>query len=364
MSDRFLATTLRPMRALGATAVLLAAVVAACATPRLRSVAIADAPSFSVRSIALPGASPTGVSLDYLAYDRPHHRVWVPAGETASVVVIDADAGDRLAVVSGFATAEIERHGEKRRVGPSSATIGRGVVYVGNRGDSSVCAVDAISLRLGPCLTLSAMPDGLAYVASTNEVWVTTPRRRSIVIVDASSPSALTSKGEITLDGAPEGFAVDDARRVFYTNLEDRDRTLAIDLTTRHVTHTWQPDCGEAGPRGLALDHERNVLLVACTDHVVALDAGHDGTRLSAISVGGGLDNIDFVETRHELYAAAAHVATLTIASLDREGRLTPVTVVPTRPGARNAVATEQGVAYLTDASEGKILVVAPSPQR
>ena len=76
------------------------------------------------------------------------------------------------------------------------------------------------------------------------------------------------------------------------------------------------------------------------------------------------LSRHDFVETRHELYAAAAHVATLTIASLDREGRLTPVTVVPTRPGARNAVATEQGVAYLTDASEGKILVVAPSPQR
>ena len=39
--------------------------------------------------------------------------------------------------------------------------------------------------------------------------------------------------------GEPEGFAVDDARGLFYTNLEDKDRTLAIDLKTRQITKTW-----------------------------------------------------------------------------------------------------------------------------
>ena len=36
--------------------------------------------------------------------------------------------------------------------------------------------------------------------------------------------------------------------------------------------------------------------------------------------------------------------------------------VVGTSPGARNAVATEQGVAYVTDASRGRILVVPAVP--
>ncbi len=339
---------------------LLFAVVVAtgCRTAPLRDPATA-VPSFTTRSIALPGASSTGVSLDYSAYDRTRRRVWVPAGETGTVAVVDV-RDDHLALVSGFTTADVEQHGVKRGVGPSSATVGNGFVYVGNRADSRVCAVDAKSLRVGACVTLAAMPDGLAYVAATKEVWATTPRRRSIAILDASDAGTLTPKGEIALDGAPEGFAVDDGRGVFYTNLEDRDRTLTIDIASRRVTRTWQPSCGDAGPRGLALDHSRNVLVVACTESVVALDAEHDGTRLSTMNVGAGLDNIDLVETRHELYAAAARAATLTIARLDSGGRLTPLAVIATRPGARNAVATEDGVAYLTDAPEGKILVVAP----
>jgi DNA-binding beta-propeller fold protein YncE len=150
--------------------------------------------------------------MDYLAYDPAHDRVWVPAGNTGSVVVVDAATG-RVATVEGFPTAETERHGTKRTVGPSSATAGDGVVYVvGNRGDASVRAVDAASLRMGPCLKLDATPDGVAYVASTKEVWATTRRDKSIVVIDAATAGALTWKAKVSLDGQPEGFAVDDAR--------------------------------------------------------------------------------------------------------------------------------------------------------
>jgi hypothetical protein len=81
------------------------------------------------------------------------------------------------------------------------------------------------------------------------------------------------------------------------------------------------------------------------------------------MDVGDGLDSIDVVESRHELYAAAARAATLTIAHLDSQGDVTPVATVATRVGARNAVVTEEGVAYLTDGAEGKILIVAPLAQ-
>lgn len=297
--------------------------------------------------------------MDYLAYDRARHRVWVPAGNTGSVDVVDA-SNDRVARVEGFPTAEMERSGTKRTVGPSSAAVGDGVVYIGNRGDSSVCAVEAESLRRGPCVKLESLPDGLAYVASTKEVWVTTPRDKSIAVLDAGATGALAWKAKISLDGAPEGFAVDDGRGVFYTNLEDKDRTLTIDITSRQVTRTWLSGCGEDGPRGLALDHDFDFLFVACRDRVMVLDAGHDGKRLCTITVGDGVDNIDYLEPGRELYAAAARAATLTIARLDPQGGLTPLRVVATVSGARNAVVTEEGTAYLTDSPEGKILVVAP----
>ncbi|HZS39013.1 MAG TPA: hypothetical protein VFF06_19415, partial [Polyangia bacterium] len=75
---------------------------------------------------------------------------------------------------------------------------------------------------------------------------------------------------------------------------------------------------------------------------------------------GAGVDNIDYVETRHELYAGAARAARLTVARVDAQGKLAVASVVPTAAGARNAVATDEGAAYLTDSAEGKILIVAP----
>jgi len=91
---------------------------------------------------------------------------------------------------------------------------------------------------------------------------------------------------------------------------------------------------------------------------------GNDGKRLSTIAVGDGIDDIGYLEARHELYAASARAANLTIARLDGAGGLTPLTVVATAPGARNAVATAAGTAYLTDSPEGKILVVTPDASR
>jgi hypothetical protein len=286
-----------------------------------------------------------------LAYDRAHHRVWVPAGETGTIAVVDV-RDDRVVSVPGFATAEIERRGTKRIVGPSSATVGEGVVYVGNRGDSSVCALGAESLRLGPCVRLAAMPDGLAYVSSTHEVWVTTPRANAITILDATAPSALTVKATIP-SGAHRKDLRSTIRGVFYTNLEDQDH--ADDRPHEPAGHAHL-DAGlrRGRPARLVIDPCLDLLVVACTDHLVVLDAGHDGTRRSTMAVGDGLDDLALLESRHDVFAAAGRAATLTIAHLDAEGGLTPRAVEATRVGARNAVVTEDGVAYLTDGAEGR----------
>ena len=314
----------------------------------------------AVDSIPLPGAPATGgVVMDYLAYDRERHRVWVPAGNTGSVDVIDTEH-DTVVRIDGFATAEMERKGTKRTVGPSSATVGQGTVYVGNRGDQTVCALDAATLRREGCVKVPSMPDGLAYVAATKEVWVTTPRDQSINVIDVAIAGRPKLHGQIKFDGEPEGFAVDEARGIFYTNLEDKDRTLAIELKTRKVIATWLPKCGEDGPKGLALANEGNFLFVACANGALVLDAGHQGAELARVPTGDGVDNIFYVEGRRALYVAAARAATMTIAQVDAHGGLSVSATVPTSPGARNAVVTDDGIAYLTDSRASRILVVRP----
>ena len=64
--------------------ILLAAIVGTSCGTASKHAASTDDPSLRVvHSISLPGASADGVSMDYLAYDRSQHRVWVPAGNTA-----------------------------------------------------------------------------------------------------------------------------------------------------------------------------------------------------------------------------------------------------------------------------------------
>jgi DNA-binding beta-propeller fold protein YncE len=319
----------------------------------------ADAGNYKVDILPLPGATAAGVSMDYIAFDPATRYVWAPAGNTGVVVIVDS-TNRSMKQISGFPTAEVGSGDRKRVVGPSSVTVGEGVVYVGNRGDSSVCSFDARSLANGACHKLDSMPDGLAYVASQNEVWVTTPRDKSIRVLDGKT---LEEKTKFTLDGGPEGFAVDAKRHWFYTNLEDKDLTLAIDVASRKTVATWKPSCGEEGPRGLRVDANAGHLFVACTAKVKVLDAAHGGEELSSVDTGEGVDDIDYAPSTHVLYAPAAKAGQLTIAKVDVKGKLTVEAKVPTHVGARNPAVTDKGVVYLAHSGAGGLtglVVVTP----
>ncbi|HYX20566.1 MAG TPA: PQQ-binding-like beta-propeller repeat protein [Thermoanaerobaculia bacterium] len=321
------------------------------------SAGAAEQATYTVRTQALPEATAAGVSMDYIGFDPNTRSVWVPAGNTGLVVVIDAETG-ALRTISGFPTAEMGTGDRKRVVGPSSVTVGDGVVYVGNRADTSVCAFDAKSLHKGACHKLDSMPDGLAYVAVRREVWVTTPRDKSIRILDAKS---LDQTARLIFDGNPEGFAVDGKRGRFYTNLEDKDLTLAIDLASRKTVATWKPGCGEDGPHGLRVDSERGHLFVACSTRVEVLDAGHGGEVLSSIDTGDGVDDIDYAPATHRVYVGAARAGQLTIANVDAHGKLDAEAKVTTPKGTRNPVVTDKGAVYLTHSSAGELVIATPS---
>lgn len=299
--------------------------------------------------IALPGA-PAFVGMDYLAYDALHQRIWVPAGNTASVDVLDTTG--HVTQIHGFATVEREFHGKKHKLGPSSVTIGEGTTFIGNRADASVCAIDGTTLARGACVTLASAPDGIAYVKRTHEVWVTTPREKSLTIIDVSHADKLAIVATIPLPGEPEGYAVDEAAGVFITNLEDADRTLLLDVATRKVTRELHPACSEAGPRGVVTTEVAGIVVVACGDHLAALDTKHDKV-LSTLSTGDGLDNIAYDD--HLLYAAAGKDARLTVALLGATGALSEVWRATTAAGARVVVCDAKGSAYVADSQQGVV---------
>src|SRR5207247_1423955 len=275
---------------------------------------------YELKRINLPRANGP-VALDYFAYDRATGKVWVPASNTGSVDVID-EKTDAVSQITGFPTGVIERRGRKITVGPTAASIGDGVVYIGDRGNATICIIDAKTHARGECVPLSTdhtiTPDGVVYVAATKELWITTRptssananAAKALQVIDASDPRHLKWKTKIPLENLAEGYAVDNRRGLFYTNIEDAGATVAIDVRTHKVVAKWNP--GSSDLQGLALDNGRRFLFVACGDHVVSLDSGHDGKVLDSITTGPGLDNIDYSADAKLLYAEASQAASLT----------------------------------------------------
>jgi hypothetical protein len=199
------------------------------------------------------------------------------------------------------------------------------------------------------------------YVAPTKEVWVTTPGEQGIRVLDATT---LTQKAKLTFPGNPEGYAVDAKRNRFYTNLEDKDRTVAVDLKSHETVATWNPACGGGGPHGLGLDVAAGHLFIGCDAVAEVMNVGGNGAILSKVDTGDGVDDINYAPATHLLYVGAARAAKLTIARADDAGKLTIVTQVATQNGARNGVVTTDGTVFLAHGGGVKLpalVVVSPA---
>lgn len=316
--------------------------------------------NYTTRTLALPDHGQGNITMDYIAYDPKTGYVWVPAINVGSVYVVDTGDGS-VREISGFAANEVEPGGRKRRQGPSGVSVGDGVVYIGDRADSSVCAIDAKTLTRKTCGHIDSTPDAVVYVAPTKEVWVTAPRDKSVRILDSQS---LTQKEKLTFEGQPEGFAVDAKRGRFYMNYEDKDLTTAIDLKTHKTVAKWPSACGEDGPHGLSVDQNAGFLFVACSTQTEVLDVGHNGEKLSSINTGDGVDDLNYSPATRTLYVGAAKDARLTVARVDAAGKLSLIAQVPTHEGARNGVVTKDGTVYLAHSQLGQLaglIVVSPS---
>ncbi len=314
---------------------------------------------YDLKPISLPGANGV-IVLDHLAYDRARGKLWVPASNTGNVDVID-ESTDAASPISGFKTGEVELEGHKVRLGPTAVSIGDGVAYIGNRGNSTLSIIDSQTLERGESLQMTpaspetgGSPHGVVYVVTSRELWVTTGPGKSIEVFDASEPRHLKWKLRIPLDGSTEGFAVDNERGQFYTNIDDMGKTVGVDLHSHKIVSKW--DVGSSDLQGLALDTKRGFLFVACQDHVVSLDIRHGGKVTDSVTTGGGLDDIDFSAEQKVLYAAASVTATLTIAEVSDDGKFHVRALLPTAREARGVIAAKGKTAYLIDPAEGRIL--------
>ncbi len=189
-------------------------------------------------------------------------------------------------------------------------------------------------------------------VPNTREVWVTLPNINSLAVISSTTP-ALTVTATIKLEGSLEGYALDAKRGLFYTNLEDGNLTLAIDIKTRKVKTLSKLDCGDRGPRGVAVDSERNHIFVACTNGLRVLDGS--GKNLSTLGTGEGVDSIDYLPSSHTVLVASAQAAEVFAVEISAKGEATLKARYSSAAGCRT-VLSSPGVARLPDSRGHRVV--------
>ena len=303
--------------------------------------------------VPLDGIRGQAIGFDDLGIDAFLGKILIPCGRTGAVYLLDPKSGGGYPL-QAFPSVSGGEHGHD--AGVTSADSGLGLVFASDRDTRSLEALDPRSGRVKAAVALKGKPDYVRYVGPTHEIWVTEPTLQQIEIFSIERMGkaiSLMRSGVVRVPGGPESLVVDSKRGTAFTN-SWKGSSFEISLSGRGISARWRNGC--AGSRGLALDEADGFLFVGCEEgKASALDALHGGKPLSSMDSGRGVDIIAYDPGLRHLYVPGAEDATLTVASVGRRGKLTPLRMFQTAPGAHCVVANGRRF-WVCDPRRGRLL--------
>jgi len=217
----------------------------------------------TIGRIEIPDSA--GTLFDHGAFEPTTRRVFVAHTARDRVEVIDHDKGCHLATLDGFPEA-------------AGVVADAGQVLVTNRGGASLAVVDARTLETRAVFDTGARPNGVAVVAHRKLAVaacigddVRTPKLQ-VFRLDADA------RWSIELPGRPRWCVTDrEGTRVFLA-IRDPSMVLAARLPELDQVRHWRIPAD--GAHGLDIDHDNNLLYVACDGGaLVELDASSGEVR-------------------------------------------------------------------------------------
>jgi hypothetical protein len=204
-------------------------------------------PLKTIGLIEIPDSA--GTLFDHGAFEPTTRRVFVAHTARDRVEVIDHDKGCHLATLEGFPEA-------------AGVVADAGQVLVTNRGAASLASVDARTLETRAVFDTGARPNGVAIVAH---------RKLAVVACigdEARSPELQVlrldadQRRSIELPGRPRWCVTDrEGVRVFLA-IRHPSMVLAARLPELDQVQHWL--LPSDGAHGLDIDHDNNLLYVAC----------------------------------------------------------------------------------------------------
>jgi DNA-binding beta-propeller fold protein YncE len=258
--------------------------------------------------------------IDHLGIDARRQRLFVAELGNDSLGVVDLAAGKVLRAMAGFS----EPQGVAYVASADS-------VYVANGGDGSVRVLRGDDLAPIGRIELGDDADNVRVDAPRNRVLVGYGKG-ALAVID---PATRTRAADIRLNGHPESFRVDETGARIFINVPDARAIEVADLAAG-TSRSWQtPGARSNFPMAIDQDAHR-VLVVFRSPPILMALSSEDGHIVTKTATCGDADDVFVDAKRHRVYVSCGEgvvdVFAADAASYRRLAR------VPTVSGARTSL--------------------------
>ena len=249
------------------------------------------APLKKMESIALPGISS---KFDHLTVDARRNVLYATAEDSHAVLVFD--------LVNAKLTGKIEV--EKPHAILYREDLNRLYVTDGERGELSI--FDAKTLQPLGSVALEKDADSIGFDGSRGYLYIDNGGKdvgKPYSLVSVIDTTESKKVGDIRVEGNTlEAMALDVFRPRMYVNNRATNRIVVIDRWKNTITASWPVTLAKDNV-ALALDEQHQRLFVGCRSGAIVIFDSNTGKELQALSIGKGIDDMEFDAVNHRIYA-------------------------------------------------------------
>src|SRR5436190_3538108 len=176
------------------------------------------------------------------------------------------------------------------------------LVYASATGTNELVVIDDQSLSIVARIPAGDYPDGIAYAAKENKIYVSDLHGKTDTVIDAKTNQRLTT---IQLGGGAGNSQYDSVADRIFVTVDGREELAEIDPATDQVAARYSLT-GCKGSHGLLIDSENRLAFAACEENsrLVVFDL-QSKKATATLAVGADPDVLAFDSGLHRLYVSA-----------------------------------------------------------
>lgn len=202
-------------------------------------------------------------------------------------------------------------------------------------------------------------PDGIVFDRKLAVAYAGNGGSNSATLLSANNLEHSTT---VPLGGSPEFPQVDETTGLIYQPLEDTNEVVVVDPSRERVVSRFAVSPCK-GPKGSAIDTERKVLFVGCSNRMLLVMDLETGRVVETVPIGRFVDVVAWDAGLQRIYTANS-AGSMTVIGRSGQGSYSVLETVPTRAGGHTlAIDADTHKVYVicSGLHGAKVLVYEPA---